>query len=133
VIYEIVKLILSPTTILGALLLLALVLVIAFAYDTVQHAMWGQTLGKRALGTVVVRADNRSKITAGAAATRAAVYTLIPIIPILGWIFAAVNELWLLWDPQRQCLHDKAAHTLVVLKESVAPPPQPGGYGGPYG
>ena len=38
--------------------------------------------------------------------------------------FALLNELWLLWDPQRQCLHDKVART-VVIKVDAAPPRQP--------
>jgi uncharacterized RDD family membrane protein YckC len=25
-----------------------------------------------------------------------------------------LDYLWMLWDPQRQCLHDKAARTIVV-------------------
>jgi uncharacterized RDD family membrane protein YckC len=88
--------------------------VILFVYDWVQHGLWGQTLGKRALGTKVVTADTRSKISGGAAAGRAAVYGLAPLVPFVGGIFGLLNELWLLWDPQRQCLHDKAARTVVV-------------------
>jgi uncharacterized RDD family membrane protein YckC len=96
------------------LLLIAAAAVIMFVYDWAQHALWGQTLGKRALGTKVVTADTRSKISGGAAASRAAVYALAPLVPFVGGIFGLLNELWLLWDPQRQCLHDKAARTVVV-------------------
>jgi uncharacterized RDD family membrane protein YckC len=28
--------------------------------------------------------------------------------------FGAVNYLWCLWDPNRQCLHDKVVGTIVV-------------------
>jgi hypothetical protein len=45
-----------------------------------------------------------------------------------------INELWLLWDRQRQCLHDKAAHTVVV--KARGPGAQvyanPGGYSAGY-
>jgi uncharacterized RDD family membrane protein YckC len=99
----------------GAIFLLAVVgAVIMFVYDWVQHGLWGQTLGKRALGTRVVTADSRSKISGGAAAGRAAVYALPPLVPFVGGLFGLLNELWLLWDPRRQCLHDKAARTVVV-------------------
>lgn len=87
---------------------------IAMAYDWLQHGLWGKTLGKRAVGTMVVTADTRSKISGGAAGSRAAVYALPSVIPIIGALFAAVNELWLLWDRRRQCLHDKAARTVVI-------------------
>jgi len=87
---------------------------ITMAYDWLQHGLWGKTLGKRAVGTMVVTADTRSKISGGAAGSRAAVYALPSAIPIIGALFAAVNELWLLWDRRRQCLHDKTARTVVI-------------------
>lgn len=106
---------------IGHLVLVAIAsAVVSFGYDWLQHGLWGQTLGKRALGTKVVTAGSRARISAGAACGRAAVYALIPIIPTLGGIFALINELWLLWDPQRQCLHDKAAQTVVVKTRPVA-------------
>ena len=101
-----------------------------FVYDSVQHAKWGQTLGKRAMSTRVVSAYDRSPVTGAAAARRAAVYALVPVIPVIGSLFALLNELWLLWDRRRQCLHDKAAHT-IVIKTNIPPagtwqqPPQP--------
>ena len=99
--------------------------ILLFVYDTVQHATWGQTIGKRALGTKVVAISDRGPITSGAAASRAAVYGLVPnLIPCLGTLFALLNALWLFWDPNRQCLHDKAAGTIVV-KTGVSGPYQP--------
>lgn len=100
-----------------------------FAYDWVQHGLWGRTLGKRALGTKVVSASDRSKVSGGAAGGRAAVFALPPIVPLVGGLFALLNELWLLWDRQRQCLHDKAAKTVVVKVRgpNAAAYTQPGG------
>jgi uncharacterized RDD family membrane protein YckC len=98
-------------------------LVIAVAYDWLQHGLWGRTLGKRALGTMVVTASNRTKIGAGAAGGRAAVYVLPALVPVVGGLFALLNELWLLWDQQRQCLHDKAAQTVVIKVRGPAVPP----------
>jgi uncharacterized RDD family membrane protein YckC len=61
-----------------------------------------------------VSAHDGSPVSTVAAVKRAAVYALIPVIPLLGTFFAVLNELWLLWDRRRQCLHDKAAGTIVV-------------------
>ena len=91
-----------------------------FLYDALQHAKWGQTLGKRALSTRVVSAYDRSPITGAAAAKRAAVYALVPIIPVVGTVFSLLNDLWLLWDRRRQCLHDKAGRTIVIKTNDPA-------------
>jgi uncharacterized RDD family membrane protein YckC len=117
---------------IGSFYLIGIVAVfVVFAYDAIQHGLWGQTLGKRALGTRVVNADTRSKISGGAAAGRAAVYAFPSIVPFVGGLFALLNELWLLWDGRRQCLHDKAARTVVVKTHgSTAGYGQPG-YGQP--
>jgi uncharacterized RDD family membrane protein YckC len=102
---------------------------VTFVYDWVQHAVWGQTIGKRALGTMVVAADGHAKITNGSACGRAAVYALPGLVPFVGGLFALLNELWLTWDPRRQCLHDKAAHTVVIKKNyQGATPTQAGGW-----
>jgi uncharacterized RDD family membrane protein YckC len=111
---------------LGAALLM-------FAYDWVQHGLWGRTIGKRALGTKVVSASDRSKVGGGAAGGRAAVFALPPVVPFVGGLFALINELWLTWDRQRQCLHDKAAKTVVIKARgpNAAGHAQPGAYPNP--
>jgi uncharacterized RDD family membrane protein YckC len=91
-----------------------------FFYDALQHAKWGQTLGKRVLSTRVVSAYDRSPISGAAAVKRAAVYAIVPIIPLIGTIFEVLNDLWLLWDRRRQCLHDKAARTIVIRTDVPA-------------
>ena len=101
---------------------------VAFLYDWIQHWQWGQTIGKRALGTRVVRDDGNPNVGAGAACGRAAIYAFAPLIPLVGSLFELLNELWLTWDPRRQCLHDKAAHTVVVKKDYQSAQPQPGGW-----
>ncbi len=90
---------------------------VAFLYDWVQHWRWGQTIGKRVLRTKVVKADGNPAVGAGPACGRAAIYALSPLVPLVGWLFDLVNELWLTWDPRRQCLHDRAAHTVVIKKD----------------
>jgi uncharacterized RDD family membrane protein YckC len=96
--------------------------VLAFGYDWLQHGVWGQTLGKRALGTQVVKAGTHARISGGAACGRAAVYALAPNVPYAGSLFWLINVLWLTWDPKRQCLHDKAASTVVVKKSVLTAP-----------
>jgi len=95
--------------------------VISFGYDWLQHGLWGQTIGKRVMGTKVVTADTHAPVSGQAACGRAAVYALVPVVPSVGGLFALVNESWLLWDPRRQCLHDKAAGTVVVKKSMLVP------------
>ena len=106
----------------GTFLLLGLgVAAVSFGYDWLQHGLWGQTIGKRVMGTKVVAADTRAPVSGQAAGTRAAVYALVPAVPSVGALFALINEAWLLWDPRRQCLHDKAARTVVVKTSMLAP------------
>ena len=105
----------------GSFLLLGLAgIVIAFCYYWLQHAARGKTPGKRALGIRVVTADTRSKISYGASAGREAVFQLCPLVPLAGSIFFLLDNLWLTWDPRRQCLHDKAARTIVIKDHAVS-------------
>ena len=39
---------------------------------------------------------------------------LVPVLSLVGAILAPLDNVWLLWDPRRQALHDKVADTLVV-------------------
>jgi uncharacterized RDD family membrane protein YckC len=113
----------ADTRLFGAWVLFSIVAaLILFLYDWPQHATWGQTLGKRATRTRVVTAYGRSPINGATAAKRSAVYALIPAVPLLGGLFGLLNELWLLWDPRRQCLHDKAARTIVIRTDLPGSP-----------
>lgn len=84
---------------------------IAFFYFWLMHAKWGQTLGKKALGIRVVRAEDGGPITSGQAAGRAAFYQVLG--GLIGCV-GLVDVLWCLWDERKQCLHDKVAKTLVI-------------------
>jgi uncharacterized RDD family membrane protein YckC len=93
-----------------------------FVYDWFQHAKWGQTIGKRIVKIKVVALPERAPVTGGAAFKRAALYALAPQVPIFGSIFGLLDSLWLLWDkPNRQCLHDKVADTVVIRTEIDVP------------
>jgi len=95
---------------------------IALAYYWVQHAAWGATIGKRALGTRVVTAKDHAAIGIRAAGFRAVAFLVGPAVCLLlpGPFNIAGGLLWLvdtalpLLDPQAQCLHDKLARTIVI-------------------
>jgi uncharacterized RDD family membrane protein YckC len=100
---------------------------IALAYYWVQHAAWGATIGKRALGTRVVTAADRSRIGVRAAGIRAAAFLVGPAAFLLlvspfnlpgGLLWVSDVALPLL-DPRAQCLHDKLAGTIVVRQRRL--------------
>ncbi|MEZ0068415.1 putative RDD family membrane protein YckC [Streptacidiphilus sp. MAP12-20] len=72
----------------------------------------GQTVGKKVMKIRVANLADGSAPTEKSGWTRAAVWDL-PAILCCGW--QIVDALWCTWDqPYRQCLHDKAAKTVVV-------------------
>jgi uncharacterized RDD family membrane protein YckC len=106
---------------------------IALAYYWVQHAVWGATVGKRALGVRVVRASDRSRIGVRAAGIRAVAFLVGPAVFLLlgGPIELAGGVLWVadaglsLLDPRAQCLHDKLAGTIVVRQRALSQQARP--------
>jgi uncharacterized RDD family membrane protein YckC len=67
----------------------------------------GQTLGQMALGIRVLGLDNGASIGYGRAFLRWLVSLVSGIVLLLGY-------LWMLWDKEKQCWHDKAANDVVV-------------------
>jgi uncharacterized RDD family membrane protein YckC len=101
---------------------------IAFLYYWLQHAKWGQTLGKRAARTRLVRMAGGGAVSWGQAAWRAGFSILFALVINLltcglGGVLALLDPAWLLWDRRRQALHDKAARTLVVRVDPTVPDP----------
>ncbi|GAA4520324.1 hypothetical protein GCM10023191_097130 [Actinoallomurus oryzae] len=93
--------------------------VIAIIYFTWQHGKWGQTLGKRALGIRLVRAQDGGPIGYGKAAWRVLFTYLITYVTCgLGGL---LDDLWILWDPRKQALHDKVVKTYVIKAEGPGP------------
>lgn len=91
-----------------------------FAYDGYMLTTRGQTVGKMLMRIRVAMLDSGSTPEGRPGWTRAAVYALPPIVPCCGAVFWLVNVLWCLWDrPYHQCLHDKAAKTVVVAVEDA--------------
>ncbi|TDD84897.1 RDD family protein [Actinomadura darangshiensis] len=98
----------------------AISVVLAFLYYWLMHAKWGQTLGKMLLRIRVVREDDGQAITTGQAVGRSAFYSVLG--GICGCI-GLIDVLWILWDPRKQALHCKVAHTVVVRADQYQPNP----------
>jgi uncharacterized RDD family membrane protein YckC len=88
------------------------VAVLPFAYESLQLALWGQTLGKRILGLRVLTESGKVMPPAQAVG-RAAVNNVVYLFGCgVGTVMA---YLWAIWDePLHQALHDRLAGTVVV-------------------
>jgi uncharacterized RDD family membrane protein YckC len=86
----------------------ALSLVLVFAYFTYfEGGPRGQTPGKQLLGIRVVSFDTGGPIGYGRAFIRMIGRYLSAVVVYIGY-------LWMLWDPEKQCWHDKLASDVVV-------------------
>src|SRR3954466_6516374 len=82
-------------------------LLITIGYYTYFHGSTGQTPGDAALSIRIVDKDTGQSIGYGRAFIRWLVSVVSAIVVFLGY-------LWMLWDPEKQCWHDKAANDVVV-------------------
>ncbi|MGP3970262.1 RDD family protein [Streptomyces sp. 6N223] len=99
----------------GAYLQQSIVLVVYFVYEGLMLSARGQTVGKMAMKIRVAILDNGTVPHGGPGWFRAAVYALPQLVPCIGFLFWLLNVLYCTWDrPYRQCIHDKAAKTVVV-------------------
>jgi uncharacterized RDD family membrane protein YckC len=86
----------------------ALALVVTIAYFTYfEGGPRGQTPGKRALGIRVISFDGSGPIGYGRAFIRWIGRYVSAVVLLLGY-------LWMLWDKEKQCWHDKFASDVVV-------------------
>ncbi|UCM88330.1 RDD family protein [Streptomyces marincola] len=93
----------------------AVVLLVYFVYEALMLSARGQTVGKMVTRVRVAMLDDGAVPRGNPAWTRAAVYALPQLVPCIGFLFWLLNVLSCTWDrPYRQCLHDKAARTVVV-------------------
>lgn len=101
-----------PLTLLG--------IVVGVVYETFFLMRSGATPGKKALGITVRRAERPGPLSLVDSLRRqviqvgCALVGLVPGVGLLGTPVQWLDNLWLLWDPRRQALHDKVADTLVV-------------------
>jgi uncharacterized RDD family membrane protein YckC len=99
------------STTLGPFLVeLVFTMVLAVLYYWVLTGNWGTTVGKRCVSAWVVLATGGTRPSLGASFLRAVVFVVCaPILPLF-----LIDNLWLFAGRRRQCLHDKAARTIVV-------------------
>jgi uncharacterized RDD family membrane protein YckC len=90
-------------------------------------AWQGRTIGQRALGMFVVRAEDGGRLPPGRAYLRAVIFwgpgilgVVAGVGPIAGLV-ALVGLLAAAWDPRRQGWHDKLGRSLVVKRVAGAP------------
>lgn len=91
-----------------------LVLLFSLGYSVLFTGLVGQTPGKRAVGIKMVLADGRVPAV-GRAFLREVVGKF------LSGLVLCVGYLWMLWDAERQCWHDKPAGTRVAQVARAAP------------
>ncbi|MCD9141513.1 RDD family protein [Streptomyces albireticuli] len=92
-----------------------IIAVVYFVYEGLMLTTRGQTVGKMAMQIRVAMLDNGAVPEGRPGWTRAAVYSLPEVVPCCGFVFWLINVLWCTWDdPYHQCIHDKAAKTVVV-------------------
>jgi uncharacterized RDD family membrane protein YckC len=83
-------------------------IVISAAYFTAFiGAERGQTLGQMTLGIRVLGLDDGASIGYARALVRWLVSIVSAVVLLIGY-------LWMLWDGEKQCWHDKAANDVVV-------------------
>jgi uncharacterized RDD family membrane protein YckC len=85
----------------------ALGVLIGIAYFTYFEGTTGQTYGKQALGIRVIDFATGGPIGFGRAFIRY-------IGKIVSTVAIFIGYLWMLWDPEKQCWHDKFASDVVV-------------------
>ncbi|MBV2154170.1 RDD family protein [Kitasatospora sp. SUK 42] len=86
-------------------------------YEALMLSRDGQTLGKKAMKIRVAMLIDGSAPTQSAAWTRAAVF-ILPAVVCCAALWWLIDGLFGVFDkPYRQCIHDKAAKTVVVTTE----------------
>lgn len=95
-------------------------LLVGMVYTVTMVHLFGGTLGKLVLGLRVRSWDGPGNPGWGQSLarwlTREPVQSLPVIGPLLGTVYWALDSVWLLRDPRRQCLHDKLPGTVVVRR-----------------
>lgn len=89
-------------------------LAISAVYEISMIALRGQTLGKMALGIKVVPVEGPGPVGWGWSSIRWLIPNAASRLPGLGSLLELLVWLWMLWDPRKQGLHDKAARTVVI-------------------
>jgi uncharacterized RDD family membrane protein YckC len=87
------------------------VLLIAIIVEAYRLPRTGQTTGRRLVGVQVVTAGTADEVSSGAAMTRAFLFWLFALIPVVD-VLALGGVLW--GRPYRQGLHERLSRTLTI-------------------
>ncbi len=90
---------------------------VTYAYQALMVRYFGGTIGKLAVG-IRVRKDDGTVAGWREALLRPVLQLIVSIgsfVPGAGLI-TLLDDLWMLWDRQKQTLHDKVAGTIVVYR-----------------
>jgi hypothetical protein len=89
---------------------------IALAYGTLLcGSKRGQTVGMMAVSVRAVDIGSGQSIGYGRALWRAFFEYLMAAVFLIPWV---IDMLFPLWDPMRQCLHDKVSRTIVIQADA---------------
>lgn len=93
-------------------------LLVGGVYSVVFTHLLGGTPGKLMVGIRVRSWDESGRPTWGQALARWLTREAIAQITFagIGSVYWMLDSVWLLWDPRRQCLHDKVPATVVVQR-----------------
>jgi uncharacterized RDD family membrane protein YckC len=91
-------------------------LLVGGVYSVTLTHLFGGTLGKLLVGIRVRSWDEPGRPTWGQALARWLTREVISMVQFagIGFTYEVLDSVWLLWDPRRQCLHDKLPATAVV-------------------
>jgi uncharacterized RDD family membrane protein YckC len=91
-------------------------LLVGGVYSVTLIHLFGGTLGKLAVGIRVRSWDEPGRPSWGQALARWLTREVIGAVTFagIGTVYGFMDAMWLLFDPRRQCLHDKLPATVVV-------------------
>ena len=95
---------------------------VSLVYETAFLTTRGATPGKMVTGTLVRLVEGPGRLSVATALRRQIISVctslmgLVPLLSIFGSGLSLVDPAWMLWDSKRQCLHDKLADTVVILR-----------------
>lgn len=93
---------------------LSVTLLVAVVYQVMFVALRGATPGKAAAGIRVRPWATEERPGWARAVQRVLGFEIVGLVPFVGGLYGLLDALSLLWDPKRQCFHDKWPGTVVV-------------------
>lgn len=92
-------------------------MVVYLAINGVWLARYGQSVGKKVMGTKIVRTDGSQADFQRILFRRYIPYSIVAVIPYIGYLLSILNILPIFGETRR-CVHDRIADTKVVIVNS---------------